>query len=172
MKENEELEEGLEEGGLGVGPNLLPFLVFLVAALFLIASAIFFIKGQLTISRCSESTMGVVLKNKYIRKRPVNRRPISIYCPIVTYTVDDVTYTELFGSGQMPAKYNKGDVVTVHYNPDNPQEFITDKGLGDDATIIIVFFCVGIAMILLGFLSLSFVAGLKRALAQNTPDGY
>ena len=66
------------------------------------------------------------------------------YDTIAEFTVDGVPYSGYIGhvSGM-----KEGQVVTVYYNPDDPQEFQDSA----DPIIAVVFICVGILFAFVGF---------------------
>ena len=71
--------------------------------------------------RCTETTTGVVIRNVM--------NDDGAYAPVFRYTVDDKEYEDKSTISTKPAKYDVGDEVEVHYNPDKPKEYYVDKAL-------------------------------------------
>lgn len=97
-------------------------------------------------ARCTAEVDGIVIEN-ILETRTDNDGTSRSYYPVFKYEYEGRTYTERSNSGRYPAKYQVGDNVTVHVNPDKPSEFYVDK---DDFIITLVFSIIGGVFLILG----------------------
>lgn len=106
--------------------------VFLIIVGMVIIAAGFFIASnkKKEVERCTAQTTGIVTSNKVekIKKKSRKRTTTSkIYRPVFTYEVDGISYEGIGENGQNPPKYQVGDEIKVHYDPDDPKTYyVTD----------------------------------------------
>ena len=97
-------------------------------------------------ARCTAEVDGIVIEN-ILETHTDNDGTSRSYYPVFKYEYEGRTYTERSNSGRYPAKYQVGDNVTVHVNPDKPSEFYVDK---DDFIITLIFSIIGGVFLILG----------------------
>ncbi len=119
--------------------------MFFVLALFL-AVLMFVIVHSMrqSYARCSVEVQGVIVDN--VISRSGNE---STYFPVIRFEYKGREYEQKSDSGSYPAKYETGQVVTVHINPDNPKELYIEK---DDSTVISGLSVISGAFLVLGIM--------------------
>lgn len=145
-----------------VPPNY--FLVNLIIGLILLLGIIFLSIGlgikhnrKKKLSNCSETTKGKIID---IVKRTYNGTGDDwtasyTFHPVIEYNVNNQKYVKTSNFGTNPSKYEAGQKVEIHYNPDNCDTYYiggenTQKKLGTIFTtigIIILFVAVVVAII-------------------------
>lgn len=74
-----------------------------------------------------------------------NGKRYTNYTPIVSYSVEGVSYVERYDQSSTSCKYEIGDTIDIAYNPNKPSDFIIDK---DYSIITDMIFMIGIAALL------------------------
>lgn len=119
--------------------------MFFVLALFL-AVLMFVIVHSMrqSYARCSVEVQGVIVDN--VISRSGNE---STCFPVIRFEYKGREYEQKSDSGSYPVKYETGQVVTVHINPDNPKELYIEK---DDSTVISGLSVISGAFLVLGIM--------------------
>ncbi|MBR6404032.1 MAG: DUF3592 domain-containing protein [Eubacterium sp.] len=63
------------------------------------------------------------------------------YAPVINYTVDGIEYTHKSNVYSSPSKYTEGQIVGVHYNPDDPSVMLID---GENGMKLFYFIFIGL----------------------------
>lgn len=124
-----------DENGKPISPRkargqlkVITVLLFLASIVMLIILFVILRSHGKMYDRCSIEVVGVVVDNvKH------GDSPDSVVFPVFRYEYKGRTYTQESASGDHPAQYSIGDHRTIHINPNDPNEYYTDK---DDSTAI------------------------------------
>ena len=108
--------------------------------------------------RCTATVDGIVIEN-ILETHADDDGTSRSYYPVFKYEYEGRTYTEKSNSGRYPAKYQIGDPVTVHLNPNKPSEFYVDK---DDFIVKLVLSIISGVFILLGVILIFVSAKMKK----------
>lgn len=98
--------------------------------------------------RCTETTTGIVINNVSNGE--------GAYAPVFKYEVDGKEYEDKSSLSTDPPKYEVGDEIEVHYNPDKPEEYYVDKVL---IVVQIVLYAIGGFFFIFGLVF--FVVGIN-----------
>ena len=101
--------------------------------------------------RCTETTTGIVIKNVI--------NDDGAYAPIFRYEVDGQEYEDKSSFSTKPAKYDVGEEVEVHYNPDKPKEYYVDKAL---IIVQVILYAIGGFFFVFGLIFLIVGINIKR----------
>lgn len=129
----------------------------LMAAIFLILAIVLFaIMGIVLFSmhrsyeRCTATTEAIVIQN--VSRSSSSKKSSGTYAPVFAYVVDGHKYTKQSHMYENPARHKVGEVVELHYNPDDPEEYYVDK---QDWFIITLFGVLGGVFALIGTICLA-----------------
>lgn len=104
---------------------------------FLIIGILFLAGGAFSIwlgiskkKKCTEVIDAEITGTK--RHRGTGKNRTTDYSPIVKYVVDGNEYSgEANISSIMPSKFKAGEMLTIQYDPENPQTFVVKGKLGN-----------------------------------------
>lgn len=108
--------------------------------------------------RCTASADGTVIDN-ILETHTDDDGTSRSYYPVFRYEYNGRTYEQKSSNGRYPAKYQIGDTVTVHLNPNKPTEFYVDKV---DGIIKLVFSILSGVFILFGVLFMTVTIKTKK----------
>ena len=74
------------------------------------------------------------------------------YAPVFEYKGNDTVYRQQSSLYEKPARYKVGEVVELHYNPFDPEEYYVDKNFW---IVILVLGTVGGSFALVGIICLA-----------------
>lgn len=124
-----------------------------MAAIFLIlAIALFAIMGlavyamHRSYERCTATTQATVVEN--VKKSSSSKT----YAPVFEYKGNGKIYRQTGSVYEKPARYKVGEVVELHYNPFDPEEYYVDKNIW---IVILVMGTVGGSFALVGIICLA-----------------
>lgn len=101
-----------------------------VGIVFILMASVFHINSIVSKSVCSAETPGIVVDMKSRKSSSgMSHKGISrtVYAPVVQFHVYGKTHTVVSSIYSYPPKYEIGDDITVHYNPDDPEEVYFDS---------------------------------------------
>ena len=99
--------------------------------------------------KCTEVTTATVIDNVH----PDHGSTVGKYMPVFQYIVNGQTITQTSSLASKPKKYEIGDKVELHYNPDNVNEYYVPGY--NSSKLGIIFILAG-----LGFLALIIAKGI------------
>ena len=122
-----------------------------LGGLIFVAIGIWIIKFEIDkTKRCTEETIGIVVKN--IEKTEVEDNKIKyMYYPVIKYKANGKTITKTSNAGTGHERYSANEKVNILYNPKNIEEFII-KGDSTINFVGIVFVIVGGIFAIAGFI--------------------
>ncbi len=107
--------------------------IFFIVSLFLLAVMYVTVKVMRDgYDKCTLEVEAVVVQN-VLSSTGSNKG--SSYYPVFRYEYDGKVYQQKSSSGRKPAKYEIGDKVTLHINPDKPMQFYDEK---EDKLVMII----------------------------------
>ena len=121
--------------------------IFLILAIVLFAIMGFVVYAmQRSYERCTATTQATVVEN--VRKSSSSKT----YAPVFEYKGNDTVYRQQSSLYEKPARYKVGEVVELHYNPFDPEEYYVDKNFW---IVILVMGTVGGSFALVGIICLA-----------------
>ncbi len=126
-------------------PKIVGLFIFLVGAIFTFVIISVGIESNNLRKKCTANTTGTVISlEAHTSTRTTHsngrtrHRTSTTYHPVYTFEVDGTTYQEESDIGTNPASYSVNESVTVHYNPNNPNENYIGDSEGLSVVLIIV----------------------------------
>ncbi len=120
-------------------------LLVVFVGLFLVAIGVFVLKvGNDKIKRCTEKTIGTVIKNEEKIERDSETGNKRYYYPVVEYKANQRTIVQTSGNGSGRIEYHPGDKVDILYNPNKVNEFIIEGNNGINFISIMFIFVGGV----------------------------
>lgn len=121
--------------------------IFLILAIVLFAIMGFVVYAMhRSYERCTATTQATVVEN--VRKSSSSKT----YAPVFEYKGNDTVYRQQSSLYEKPARYKVGEVVELHYNPFDPEEYYVDKNIW---IVFLVMGTVGGSFALVGIICLA-----------------
>lgn len=138
----------MKRGGRSMGLTFAMAITGIIGVAFLIVTFFAFSSYRHNQKVCTGRVYGTVVdlvEHTYTSTSNGHRRTGYTYAPVVQYMANGREYTVESRTSSNPPAYAVGDMVEVHYNPDNPEESFFDK---DSLVVVlgVVFGAVGVAM--------------------------
>ena len=132
--------------------------IFFIVSVFLLAVMYVTVKVMRDgYDKCTLEVDAVVVQN-VLSSRGSNKG--SSYYPVFKYEYDGKVYQQKSSSGKKPAKYEVGDKVTLHINPDKPMQFYDEKE--DTLVMIIISSIAGFFFVLSLIFTVASIAAKKK----------
>lgn len=129
---------------LGIGKRIMSNFMLFIGLVFFIMSFVISSQMEKAAERCTEEVPAVVSDLISVKDDEGG----VTYKAEFSYTVDNKEYVVCDSTSYFPSKYQVGDEVTLKYNPDKPDDMITDKNA--NKFIVTIFRVLGIIVFIVG----------------------
>ena len=96
--------------------------------------------------------VGIEIRETY-EKRGRGSYRVTLYCPVVSYKVDNIEYRHVCGGSKQPDMFSEGDKIEICYNSDKPKQCYAVKEMSYNVHIgPIILIIIGIGIIVFSFI--------------------